>query len=130
MELDYSAIGNRIRRFRKERGLTQQLLAELSNQEPSNISHIERGATKLGLPTIVSIANALSVTVDDLLCDSINSSEATFNKEVSDLLSDCSHYELKVITTTVRALKESLQTEIKTEIKREVCCRMQCKQFK
>lgn len=69
LDLDYKAIGIRIRRYRKEFGLTQQALAEMSNQEPSNISHIERGATKLSLPTIVSISNALGTTVDDLLCD-------------------------------------------------------------
>ena len=68
------AIGVRVRRYRKEKGLTQQTLAELSNQEPSNISHIERGATKLSLPTLVSIANALGVTADQLLCDSIAAS--------------------------------------------------------
>ena len=58
MGLDYQSIGIRIRRLRKAKGLTQQALAELSNQEPSNISHIERGATKLSLPTLVNIANA------------------------------------------------------------------------
>lgn len=79
MELDYQAIGTRIRRFRKEQGLTQQLLAELSNQEPSNISHIERGATKLSLPTIVNIANSLGITVDDLLCDSLLTQELLLN---------------------------------------------------
>ncbi len=109
MELDYRAIGIRIRRLRKERGITQQTLAEFSNQEPSNISHIERGATKLGLPTIVNIANALEVTVDDLLCDSLKNSKAAFEREISDLLSDCTHWELKVISTTMRSLKESLR---------------------
>ncbi|WP_289804808.1 helix-turn-helix domain-containing protein, partial [Dubosiella newyorkensis] len=44
-------IGRRICQHRKALGYTQQKLAEMSNQEPSNISHIERGATKLGLPT-------------------------------------------------------------------------------
>ena len=53
MGIDYQAIGVRIRRLRKAKGLTQQTLAELSEQEPSNISHIERGATKLSLPTLV-----------------------------------------------------------------------------
>ena len=71
MELDYQAIGIRIRWLRKEQGLTQQRLAELSSQEPSNISHIERGATKLSLPSIVNIANSLNVTVDDLLVSTI-----------------------------------------------------------
>lgn len=109
MDLDYQAIGVRIRRFRKEQGLTQQSLAELSKQEASNISHIERGATKLSLPTIVSIANALGVTVDDLLCDSLVQSRASFDREVADLLADCSHQELQILAGTMRALKENLR---------------------
>ncbi len=109
MELDYQAIGIRIRRFRKAQGLTQQMLAELSCQEPSNISHIERGATKLSLPTIVKIANALGITVDDLLCDSLEMSKASFEREASEILSDCNHWELKVITGTMRSLKDNLR---------------------
>lgn len=109
MELDYQAIGIRIRRLRKAQRLTQQTLAEISNQEPSNISHIERGATKLSLPTLVSIANALEVTVDDLLCDSLPASKAVFEREAAHILSDCSYLELKIITETIRALKENLR---------------------
>ncbi|MCI8970083.1 MAG: helix-turn-helix transcriptional regulator [Oscillibacter sp.] len=109
MELDYRAIGVRIRRLRKERGLTQQTLAEMSGQEPSNISHIERGATKLSLPTLVSVANALEVTVDQLLCDSLPASRSVFETEAAHILSDCSHLELKVITETIRTLKENLR---------------------
>lgn len=109
MELDYQAIGERIRRFRKAQGLTQQVLAELSNQEPSNISHIERGATKLSLPTLVNIANALGVTVDDLLCDSLVESKSAFERDVSAMLSDCTHRELRIITGTMRSLKEQLR---------------------
>lgn len=109
MELDYTAIGVRVRRYRKEKSLTQQALAELSNQEPSNISHIERGATKLSLPTVVNIANALGVTVNDLLCDSITEARDSFETEALSLLSDCSHQELIIITETLRALKETLR---------------------
>lgn len=109
MALDYQAIGVRIRRMRKARGLTQQSLAELSNQEPSNISHIERGATKLSLPTLVNIANALGVTVDELLCDSLPASRDVLAREAAQLLSDCSHTELKIITETILSLKASLR---------------------
>ena len=109
MELDYKAIGTRIRRLRKELGLTQQTLAEYANQEPSNISHIERGATKLSLPTIVNIANALGTTVDALLCDSLENARSPFDAEVFSLLEDCTHQELKIITNTMRALKENLR---------------------
>lgn len=109
MELDYQAIGIRIRRLRKAQGLTQQTLAEKSNQEPSNISHIERGATKLSLPTIVNIANALGVTVDNLLCDSLAAASSSYERMASDILSDCTHRELKIITETMLALKENLR---------------------
>lgn len=115
MELDYKSIGIRIRRFRKEQNLTQQTLSELSNQEPSNISHIERGATKLSLPTIVNIANALGVTVDDLLCDSLTQSKAAFEKEAASILADCTHQELKIITGTMRSLKENLRKTLKED---------------
>ena len=109
MGLDYQAIGTRIRRLRKGKGITQQTLAELSDQEPSNISHIERGATKLSLPTLVNIANALEVTVDELLCASLPASENVLEREVAHLLADCSHLELKIITETIRTLKENLR---------------------
>ena len=109
MGLDYQAIGTRVRRLRKARGLTQQTLAELSDQEPSNISHIERGATKLSLPTLVNIANALEATVDELLCDSLPASRSVFETEAAHILSDCSHLELKIITETIRTLKENLR---------------------
>lgn len=109
MELDYHAIGIRIRRLRKQQKLTQQDLANLSHLEPSNISHIERGATKLGLPTIVNISNALGVTVDALLCDSLPHSRLPFENEAVDILLDCSHTELRIITEMMRSLKESLR---------------------
>lgn len=109
MELDYQAIGVRVRRMRKARGLTQQMLAERSGQEPSNISHIERGATKLSLPTLVSVANALGVTADQLLCDSIQATGTVFQQELTYMMADCTHAELRIITETVRALKDSLR---------------------
>ena len=117
-KLDYSAIGMRIRRLRKEQGLTQQALAELSNQEPSNVSHIERGATKLSLPTIVSIANALGVSVDDLLCDSLKKSENSFDRIANNILGDCSHRELQIITEMMLALKDTLRKTEATKAKR------------
>lgn len=115
MELNYEAIGVRIQRLRKEKGLTQQKLAEMSDQDPSNISHIERGATKLSLPTIVSIANALDVTVDTLLCDSLESATVPFDRLTSEVLSDCSHRERFIITETMIALKEILRKTESTE---------------
>ena len=115
MELNYEAIGIRIQRLRKEKRLTQQKLAEMSDQDPSNISHIERGATKLSLPTIVNIANALDVTVDYFLCDSLESATVPYDRIATEILSDCSHRERIIITETMIAMKEILRKTESTE---------------
>ena len=47
MELDYKAIGQNIREYRRKSGLNQKELAELFNLSPQHISHIETGHTKL-----------------------------------------------------------------------------------
>ena len=65
--IDYVIIGKRIKELRCAKGMTQAALAELSGVEPSNISHIERAATKLSLPTLVAIANALGATLDEIV---------------------------------------------------------------
>ena len=112
---DYKDIGLRIRQHRKSRRYTQQQLAELSGRAPSNVSHIERGAGKVSLPTLVSIANALGVSADDLLCGSIQSSKPAFDREAAQILEDCTHEERKVIIGTMRALKEQLRNMRRTD---------------
>ena len=73
MELDYKAIGKRIKIARIKADLTQERLAEAVEISPTHLSNIETGTTRVSLTTIVSLTNALSVTVDDLLCDNITS---------------------------------------------------------
>ena len=71
MELDYKAIGKRIKIARIKSDLTQERLAEMVEISPTHMSNIETGTTRVSLSAIVSLANALSVTVDDLLCDNV-----------------------------------------------------------
>ena len=60
MEINYVSIGERIREIRMQKRWTQAFLAERAAVEPSNISHIERAATKVSLPTLIAIANAFA----------------------------------------------------------------------
>lgn len=109
MDLDYIALGERIRARRREKRLTQNALAELVELEPSNISHIERSVSKVGLNSLVKIANALSCTTDDLLCDSLQYEREAFEGELVRLSRDCTPKELRLITDLVRAMKESMR---------------------
>lgn len=109
MELDYKMIGNRISELRKKKGMTQAVLAELSEIEPSHISHIERAATKLSLPTLVAIANALEVTLDELVYNNLSKSTHVSSKIIAELIEDCSPDELFAIAEIVKAEKKILR---------------------
>jgi len=61
MELDYRAIGKRIKIARIQANLKQEKLAEIINVSPTHLSNIETGTTRVSLQTLVRIANALSV---------------------------------------------------------------------
>lgn len=109
MELDYSALGKRIREHRLARKWKQENLAELASVEPSNISHIERGATKVSLPTLIRLANALEVSMDELLYDSLIKNGHVSVKMIDDLLKDSSAKELAVVTEVVRHTLELIK---------------------
>lgn len=74
MDLDYREIGRNIRYYRLKKGLNQRELAELVHVSDQHISHIENAHTKLGLPTLVAIANALETDCNSLLGDSLTGS--------------------------------------------------------
>ncbi len=109
--INYVTIGKRIRELRTKKKLTQADLAELSGIEPSNISHIERAATKLSLPTLVSIANALEVTLDELVWDNLKKSEHVSVSIINDLISDCTPAELKAISEVIKTTKSVLRSK-------------------
>ena len=110
MDLKYSDIGRRIRTIRKQKGLSQEQLAEMIDMSTVHVSHIETANTKFSLPTLINIANALNVSTDMLLCDSLESAEAVFRAEIADVVRDCSDIELRVIADTILALKQSLRS--------------------
>ena len=105
MALYYAAIGQRIRMFRIKRGWKQSDLAEKSGVEPSNISHIERAATKLSLPTLVSIANALEVSLDEIVYNSLIKNKHIYVREIDELVGDCDPKELSSIIQMIKTTK-------------------------
>ena len=65
--MDFMRGGQVIQRTRKERGLTQEELAEKINIASNSISRIERGMLLPALPTLVDICNALEIGADLVL---------------------------------------------------------------
>lgn len=111
MELDYKAIGKRIKIARIKANLTQERLSELVEISPTHLSNIETGTTRVSLNAIVSIANALEITSDDLLCDSIIKAKVQFEKDIALLLEDCDEYEIRIVKDMVEATKSTLRKD-------------------
>lgn len=111
MELDYKAIGKRIKIARIKADLTQERLSELVEISPTHLSNIETGTTRVSLNAIVSIANALEITSDDLLCDSIIKAKVQFEKDIALLLEDCDEYEIRIVKDMVEATKSTLRKD-------------------
>ena len=109
--IDYVIIGKRIQELRKQRKWTQSKLAELSEVEPSNISHIERAATKLSLPTLIKIANALEVSLDELVYSNLKKCDHISIMEINQLLSDCTPSELSAICEVIATTKNVLRAK-------------------
>lgn len=107
MELDYVKLGKRIRNIRKEKGLTQESLAEKSDLSANHISHIERANTKVALPTLIQIVNALEITTDDVLCDSITKAKMPYVNKICSLAADCNEKEIRIFCAVLETLKES-----------------------
>ena len=107
LDIDYKAIGLRIKTARTRKGLTQGNIAQLTGLSTPHISNIETGNTKLGLPTIIHLANVLDVSVDELLCDNIHRSEHIYCHELSGLLQDCSVDELHIISELAKVIKKA-----------------------
>lgn len=111
MELNYEQIGNRIKEIRVSKKWTQARLAEESGVEPSYISHIERGVTKLSLPTLICVANALGATLDEIVYDSLIKNTHISIRVLDELLSDCNAQEIKALTEIIKTIKRVLRNK-------------------
>lgn len=58
VEFNYAKLGARIRKKRRELGLSQEMLAEKASLTKAHISHIENSYSKPSVQTLFQIAHA------------------------------------------------------------------------
>ena len=107
--MKYFEIGQRIRRYRKACGLSQEALAGRVGISVTHMSHIETGNSVPSLKTLIDIINALDCSADELLCIEIKKAKPVFDSWMTEQLADCSADEAKIIKETVVSLKKSLR---------------------
>jgi transcriptional regulator with XRE-family HTH domain len=63
------ALGQAVRRIRKSKEISQERLALLSEVDRSYMGRVERGDNNVALLTLVRIAEALEITVTELMAE-------------------------------------------------------------
>lgn len=106
-ELDYQALGRRIRAARQKKNMTQEKLGELCGLSTAHIGHIERGTRTPSLQTAFQIAAVLEVSVDSLLLDSATEPKQVLTA-VGSRLQGQNEAQIKTFLSAVKALADKI----------------------
>ena len=102
--MDYRKLGKRIRDERTRQYTTQEQLAEAIELSAVYVGQIERSERKLSIDTLVKIANALHVSVESLIRDSVEQNSEILDNELIALIKDRTREEKSLILDTVKAV--------------------------
>ena len=110
MELNYALIGIRIKKIRKAQKITQDKLSEMAGISPQHLSQIESAKTKLSLPALISICNALNVTTDKILCDVLTAETTNeISEDIEDVFRVCTADEVYLMLSVAERVIHSLR---------------------
>lgn len=100
-------IGARIARFRRQKNLSQEELAEQVFITPTQLSRIERGQVNCKLMTLLSLGRSLEVSTDELL-----GIDSPGNESLAELQSILEHFtkkERRILHDILLTAQESLR---------------------
>ena len=106
MALDYSIIGERIRKARLENNITQEKLAEELDVSIAFVSRIECGTTHINLKRLSQICNILNIKEGVILNGTNVSSDNYLSKEFNELFLNCSKDTQKLIYDIAKIIIE------------------------
>ncbi|MDR0951953.1 MAG: helix-turn-helix domain-containing protein [Oscillospiraceae bacterium] len=106
MALDRLNVGTRIKKARIDKKLTQAELAERLELSNNYISSIERGTSIPSLDCFIRVCNALDVTADMLLTDSVYKANEYLKESIAIKLEKCSKKNMRIAERFIDLLLE------------------------
>lgn len=104
--MNINSVGKYIKEYRKKKNMSQEKLAEIIGLSVPYVSMMENSQKYPALDTLISIANALDVTPDQLLCETLNKEYEIKRSVMLDDISELPKREQERIFTVVRAMIE------------------------
>ncbi|MBE5922706.1 MAG: helix-turn-helix transcriptional regulator [Lachnospiraceae bacterium] len=109
--VDFRSLGLNVRKYREEKSMSAEKLSRASGVSKSHINNIESANSKPSLEALVAIANALDISLDILLCDSLHITKPIKMMEYAVLLEDCEPGEAGIIVEMAQTLKRKLKEQ-------------------
>ena len=97
MALDYTIIGERLKKARLDKKLTQEQLAEKLDVSVAFLSRAERGDVRINLSRIAQICDVLNISISTILTGTASNSKNYLTEDFSNLLKNCPPEKLKLI---------------------------------
>lgn len=107
MEIDYSILGERIRRERRKQGLTQEDLAYKIDMSSVFLSRVERGTSRINLNRLAQISNVLDIPLETLITGTCFKSEKYLDNELYEIITQCSPVKQKLIYNLAKIVLSS-----------------------
>lgn len=107
MKINYLLLGEKIKKIRRRKNLSQSTLAELVNVSISYISRVECGKDHISLDLLVNVCEALETNLDEILTENHFNEYPYLMKESTDLEKKLIIAVCDVITEIIR--KENMQ---------------------
>lgn len=107
MAIDYNIMGERIKKARLEKQLTQENIAEKLDVSVAFLSRIERGSSHINLKRLQQLCSILDVSEGYLLSGTSEDSKNYLNKDFQELLEKCTPEQLKLIYNLAKTVVES-----------------------
>lgn len=92
-DVQYNSIGKNIRRFRTEKKMRQEDLAERAGLSTNYIGMVERGEKIPSLESFIGIVNALGVSADMILADVLDTGYEIKHSLLNDKLKSLSKHD-------------------------------------
>ena len=106
MVIDYSLLGKRLAAARKNKHITQEYLAEITELTNNYISNIENCRSIPSLETLMKLCSALDVTPDEMLMGVTPKSATYMNDELLENVSKLTPREKRMVNSFVTLLQE------------------------
>lgn len=111
MKTTKELLGERIRELRKDRGFTQEQLAELVDVEQKHVSRLELGKSFPTIERLEKIADALNVPLRDLFDFKHLADEDTRVKSIEEMVKCLSDDNQKIAYKVLNGVVNSLQSK-------------------